>query len=82
MHPIINQLRKKLSVYPSPTSGMVYLKTTEKLQSIEVFNLQGQKVQEINPIERIWELPQQSGFYLIRIQDEEGNVYTEKIIKN
>ena len=77
----LNQLRKKLSVYPSPTSGMVNLKTTEKLQSIEVYNLQGQKVQEIKPQKRSWELPEESGLYLIRLQDEEGKVYTEKVIK-
>ena len=60
---------------------MVNLKTTEKLQSIEVYNLQGQKVQEVNAKERSWQLPEESGLYLIRMQDVKGNVYTEKVIK-
>jgi|GEM_PF-1340321 len=77
----LNQLRKKLAVYPNPTSGMVNLKTTEKLQSIEVYNLQGQKVQEVNAKERTWQLPEESGLYLIRMQDVKGNVYTERVIK-
>lgn len=72
---------KTLEVYPNPTSGIINLKTTESIHSIEIYNLQGQKVQEVNPLKRSWELPEQSGLYLIRIQDGEGNVYTEKVIK-
>ncbi len=48
----------------------------------EIYNLQGQKVQEVNPKERTFELPKQNGLYLIRIQDEEGKVYIEKVIKD
>jgi hypothetical protein len=68
-------------IYPNPTKGIVNLRTKESLISIEIFNLQGQKVQEINPEERSWILPAQSNLYLIRFQDIEGNVYTKKVIK-
>src|SRR5690606_20174495 len=44
------------SIYPNPTERGVHLSTTAKLLNIEVYNLQGQKVQEINPRKRKWEL--------------------------
>lgn len=81
----LNEKEQKIEnfeFYPNPTSGKVNLTFEKPLQSIEVYNLQGQKVQEINPKNRSWELPQQSGLYLIRIQDEEGRIHTEKVIKN
>jgi hypothetical protein len=70
------------SLSPNPTKGLIYLETSAELQRIEIYNLQGQKVQEVNPNKRSCELPEQSGLYLIRLQDEEGNVYMKKIIKN
>src|SRR5690606_1753827 len=85
--PIITSIDKKiyqeksLQLFPNPTPGQVSLTLDRNLQSIEVYNLQGQKMQEINPKERSWELPEQSGLYLIRIQDGEGKVYTEKVVK-
>ncbi|MEX2380295.1 MAG: T9SS type A sorting domain-containing protein [Vicingaceae bacterium] len=83
---IITSIQKKeeedfINIYPNPTEGFVQLSTTAKLQTIEVYNLQGQKVQEINPQERSWELPEQSGLYLIRLQDKKGRFYTEKMVR-
>jgi hypothetical protein len=72
---------QEFTISPNPTNGYVKLEFQEFLKSIEVYNLQGQKVQEVNSKERSWELPEQSGLYLIRLQDEEGRVYTEKVVK-
>src|SRR5690606_21965178 len=66
-------------LYPNPSSGTINLSVEKPLQSIEIYNLQGQKVQEINSKVRSWELPEQSGLYLIRIQDGDGKVYSKKI---
>lgn len=79
-----NKLIQKASIFlsPNPTNGILKLQTQAQVQSIEVYNLQGQKVQEISPRTRKWELPEKSGLYLIRIQDVKGRVYTEKVIKN
>jgi hypothetical protein len=70
-----------LKVYPNPTNGWVNLKTTAPLNSIEVYNLQGQKVQSINPSKRSWQLPQESGLYLIRMVTEDGEVVNKKVVK-
>lgn len=78
----VKENNQTLIISPNPTNGIINLKSTENIQSIEIYNLQGQKVQEISPQKRRWELPEKSGLYLIRIQDEEGRIFTEKIIKN
>lgn len=72
---------KELTISPNPTNGFVKLEFKDHLKSIEVYNLQGQKVQEINPKERSWQLPRQSGVYLIRIHDEKGRFYSDKVMK-
>lgn len=81
---IPKQKHKKLeaAIYPNPSKGQVKVVAKVKLQGIAVYNLQGQLVQQINPKKRSWELPDKSGMYLIRITDENGNYFTEKIIKN
>ena|SRR5690554_7205260 len=76
------QVKSEIKLSPNPTNGILKLQTQAQVQSIEIYNLQGQKVQEVNSKKRKWELPEKSGLYLIRIQDEKGRVYTEKIIKN
>lgn len=76
------KVKNEIQLSPNPTNGILKLQTQAQLKSIEVYNLQGQKVQEVSLTRRRWELPEKSGLYLIRIQDEEGRVFTEKIIKN
>jgi len=69
-------------IWENSTSGAVRLENAEILGHISVYNLQGQKVQEINPQERSWELPKENGLYFVRLEDKEGNYYSKKIIKN
>lgn len=75
------QYFNKSYVYPNPTSGIINLTTTESIQNIEIYNLQGQIVQEVNPRERTWELPQQSGLYLFRIQMKKEIFIGRKLLK-
>lgn len=71
----------KVQLFPNPSSGLIKISTTADLQSIAVYNLQGHKVQEIPPKTRSWQLPEENGFYLIRLHDANGNIYTEKVIR-
>ena len=72
---------ESLKLYPNPTNGLVNLESMVPLIRIEVYNLQGQKILEVNPTESQFELPHESGLYLLRIQDEKGKVFSEKVIK-
>ena len=73
---------KQITLFPNPTAGTVQIESAENIRYISVYNLQGQKVQEINPQNRSWDLPQEEGLYFIRMEDKEGHFDIQKIIKN
>ncbi len=67
-------------ICPNPTSGTVTLKTEEKLEKYEVYNLSAQKILEgTSGIVNMDCLS--TGTYLIRIYTGDKKIITEKIIK-
>lgn len=79
--PKLSKNQSKLEIYPNPSDGSILLSTGLTLQSIEVYNLQGQKVQEVTSTARSWQMPEKNGLYLIRMQDVKGNFYMDKVIR-
>lgn len=85
--PLITNLNEKQKshkaffFYPNPVDQQFYLRTKSALRSAGVYNLPGSKVMELDPKERSWKFPVKKGLYLVRIQDEKGMVYTQKVIK-
>lgn len=73
---------KKFRLFPNPTNGKIHFEGDVNLKSIVLFNHQGQSIQTINPKHIEFELPQTNGLYLIRLEDENGNFFMEKVIKN
>lgn len=73
-----------LSVYPNPTSNVLYIKTTKDIENITVFNLLGQNVatfsnrQISNDSIDLSDLYQ--GLYLVKISAE-GTTQTIRVIK-
>lgn len=68
------------TLYPNPTSGIVFIVSPNKniIQTIEILNISGQKIQTIkNSFEKIDLSLFSSGIYFLKIN---GNI-TEKIIK-
>ncbi len=74
--------RPNFNIFPNPTAGAVQIESAENIRYISVYNLQGQKVQEINPQNRSWDLPQEEGLYFIRMEDKAGNTFTKKVVKH
>lgn len=77
-----SEVTKKSSakIYPNPTSGSVYVKTEERLEKYEVYNIAGQKLMEgTSNVVNMDSLT--SGTYLIRIYTKDKKSITEKIIK-
>jgi hypothetical protein len=72
---------KSLKIYPNPTSGLINIESEENLNRIEIYNLQGQKVMEVGPAESQFELPQESGLYLVRVTTANGEVVNKKVLK-
>ncbi|MDV7695756.1 T9SS type A sorting domain-containing protein [Chryseobacterium soli] len=69
-----------IKIYPNPTSGLVTIQTTDRLEKYEVYSMSGQKVMEGNThsftLEKL--VP---GTYLLKIQMRGKKIITEKIIK-
>ena len=65
-------------IYPNPTSNLVHIEGIE-VSEVQVYNALGQLVKTIQSSNEIpvADLPQ--GVYLLRIVDDEGKVYTNKI---
>lgn len=82
----INQYNSKqvdLVLHPNPTSGEINLKTIKQHDRIEIYNLQGQKVMELNPAQKAWKVEGlKTGLYFLKATDDEGKIQTKKFIKH
>jgi len=57
----------------------IYIKTTEKVKSVSVFNMLGQEVENIQqPTSNVLTLNQATGYYTVRVITE-ANVYSQKV---
>lgn len=71
----------KVEMYPNPTSGILYIETTQEFQSYEVYNLIGQRLLSNNFTGSIDMKDLSKGTYIIRLTTPNGEVFTEKVIK-
>ena len=76
---------KDLAVYPNPTTSKWVITTlSEKVKSVEVFDMLGKKVISLNPDSREVIIDASNlakGMYVTKISSEEG-VSTRKLVKN
>ncbi len=74
---------EELEVYPNPSEGVLYISSKEQLSRVSIYDLNGKLIEEFRQMEqnRI-ELPEQKGFYLLRIQTESGEMIQKKVIRN
>ena len=75
-----NQNNLQVAVYPNPVNNILNVEVATDLKSIEIYNIQGQKVlsstqKQIN----ITDL--QTGIYMIKIEDTANAVATKKFVK-
>ncbi|TDP59380.1 T9SS type A sorting domain-containing protein [Flavobacterium dankookense] len=77
-----NDSRSKLSLYPNPTSDFLNIKSDIALKEVNISDLNGRVLNNVNFTEdRIYLGDLSSGIYLVMITDIQGNRTTEKIIK-
>lgn len=74
-----NQNNLEVSLYPNPVNDVLNIETALELKSIEIFNIQGQKVLSSNQ-KQINVADLASGIYMVKIQDTENTVATKKVI--
>lgn len=73
-----NQNNLEVSLYPNPVRDILNIEIENDIQSIEIYNIQGQKVLSSNQ-KQINVSDLASGMYLVRIQDIDNNIATKKI---
>ena len=70
----------EVSLYPNPANDILNIEMTSDVKSIEIYNIQGQKVLSLNQ-KQINVSNLASGIYMIRIQDVDNAIATKKIVK-
>ena len=74
-----SQNNLEVALYPNPVRDVLNIETALEVQSVEIYNIQGQKVLSSNQKQiNISDLA--TGMYMVRIQDDENNIATEKIV--
>ena len=74
-----NQSNLEVSLYPNPVRDILNIEIENDIQSIEIYNIQGQKVISSNQ-KQINVSDLAAGMYMVRIQDVDNNIATEKIV--
>ena len=77
------EILSKVSIYPNPTSNIIYIKTSETIDNITLYTMLGQEVFTINGASNGLELNlsnQASGTYILKLQTQ-GSIQSMKIIK-
>src|SRR5690606_34669049 len=73
--------KMKIKLYPNPTNGLLYIETSQEIQSYEVYNLIGQRLLSGSSTDSIDMREVSKGTYIIRLTTPTGEVFTEKVIK-
>lgn len=74
-----SQNNLEVALYPNPVNDVLNIETTLELKSVEIYNLQGQKVLSSSQ-KAINVSALTSGMYMVRIEDLDHAVSTKKII--
>jgi len=81
----INDLENnKPQIFPNPTDRLITIKSKTKINTIEVFNLAGQRIKALNPFKNEVSLDLSEftkGVYVLKVLDENNSINTFKIIK-
>lgn len=74
----------KFSYYPNPTTGILNISASGKIESVEVYNMVGQKVMSFSPKTNQSEINMSAlpkGVYMVKALVN-GKIVTNKVIKN
>lgn len=72
----------QFDVYPNPTTSEINISSKVPVSKVTLHNVLGQTVIELNNTSRIDTSSLNSGYYILKAEDVDGNIGTKKIIKN
>ncbi|MDP7567471.1 MAG: T9SS type A sorting domain-containing protein, partial [Flavobacteriales bacterium] len=77
----LNELNEKISIYPNPSNGKLFISTSEVIKSIKVTNIIGKEIYSNNNFNdnSIDLINFNNGVYFINLSTEKGTI-TKKII--
>ncbi|WP_250592833.1 LamG-like jellyroll fold domain-containing protein [Flavobacterium luminosum] len=75
-----NQNNLKAAMYPNPVQDILNIDIENEIKSVEIYNIQGQRVMQSNS-KQIETASLNSGIYMVRIEDTNGGIATQKLIK-
>jgi hypothetical protein len=70
------------NVYPNPVKDVLSLDLNEKIVTVEIYSLAGQKIKTFGHVSNVQVSDLTKGSYIVKIQTESGIVYTKKFVKN
>ena len=74
---IENKNNLKINIYPNPSNGNVNIITSEKINNIKIYDIEGRL---INQLKSTSFLIENNGVYFLKITSEKGDVSIQKII--
>lgn len=78
----VAELTKQLEIFPNPASDFISLIGPNTTRSISIYNSSGQLIRTILPTtEKIFISDLTSGWYIVRLENHEGNYTFSKLIK-
>jgi hypothetical protein len=69
-----------LKLFPNPTEDIVLIETEQPIESIEVFNINGNKLNEIRNSNQVSLQGLRAGVYFLKIHSNKGSI-NKKILK-
>lgn len=77
-----NTPKINVGIYPNPTKGILYIKADTLIDSVNVYNVAGQKLNVKFSSNQIDLESTPKGVYIVEIKLKGGNTLTKKLIKN
>lgn len=71
----------KTTLYPNPTSGIVNIKSSAEIKSVEVYSILGNLVKSYSNTQQLDLTSLSSGTYIMKLRSAEGDVSRQKLIK-
>lgn len=80
-----NQKSTTISVYPNPTKGYIVVNSSQLIDNVKLFSMNGKQQSYANPKNNFYSFDMSllpKGMYIVQVTDAKGNIFTEKVIRD
>lgn len=74
--------KPNFTMYPNPVKNELFISSENDIQKVEIYNITGQRILEVNNSKRINTSSLRNGIYMVKLTSENGGVSVKKLIKN